>query len=69
MNNQILTKFTDMLKIHSNQSINYLLTEEKKQESKNRKSKNIHLLFTNIDNNPTKKRKVFGDMITDMESK
>ena len=30
INDQILTKFTFMLKIHSNQSINCLLTEEKK---------------------------------------
>ena len=30
INDQILTKFTFMLKIHSNQSINCLLMEEKK---------------------------------------
>ena len=35
INDQILTKFIYMSKIHSNQSINYLLMEEKKQELKN----------------------------------
>ena len=35
INDHILTKFIYMSKIHSNQSINYLLMEEKKQELKN----------------------------------
>ena len=35
INDQMLTKFIYMSKINSNQSINYLLMEEKKQELRN----------------------------------
>ena len=69
-----------MLKIHWNQSINCLSTEEKQQELKKIKiskeligySQTIDDVYENLEGyNPRKKRKmliVFGDMIADMES-
>ena len=76
----ILTKSICTSKIHSNQSINYLLTEEKKQELKNQKNPKAFIeysqtnddIYENLeDHNPMKKRKVlilFDNVIVDMES-
>ena len=69
-----------MSKIDLNQSINYLLMEGKKYESKNLKNPKIFIdylqttdgVYKNLeDYNPTKKRKVlvvFDDVIWDMEA-
>ena len=66
-----------MSKIHSNQSINSLSTEEKKQGLKTPRefidySQTIDDVYENLeDYNPTKKRKmliVFDDIIADKES-
>ena len=75
-----LKKFIYMSKIHSNQSINYLLMEEKKQEFKNEKNSKVRIdysqavddVYENLeDYNPMKNRKVlivFDEMKADMES-
>ena len=79
VNDQILAEFIYMSKIYSNQSINYLLTEEKNEELKNPKafigySQTIEHIYENLeDYNSAKKRRVlivlvFDDMIADMES-
>ena len=65
-----------MSKIHQNQSINYLLMAEKKQELKDKEfndySQTNDDVYENLeDYNPTKNRKVltvFDDMIADLES-
>ena len=69
-----------MSEIHSNQSINYLLMEDKKQEVINQKyqealidySQTIDGIYENLkDYNPTKKRRVlivFDDVIAHMKS-
>ena len=65
-----------MSKIHQNQSINYLLMEEKKQELKDKEfndySQTNDDVYENLeDYNPKKNRKVltvFDDMIADLES-
>ena len=74
-----MTKFIYTSKIHSNRSINYLLTKEKKlgiKKLKNPKaftdySQAIDYVYENLeDYNPTKERKVatvFDDMIVDLE--
>ena len=79
VNDQILAEFIYMSKIYSNQSINYLLTEEKNEELKNPKafigySQTIEHIDENLeDYNSAKKRRVlivlvFDDVIADMES-
>ena len=76
----MLTKFIYTSKIHSNQSINYLLTEEKKVRIKklrnpnsfNDYSQTINDVYENLENsNSTQKKKVlvaFDDMIADMKA-
>ena len=75
-----MVKSINTSKIHSNQKVNCLLTEEKKYELKKLKnpktfidfSQTIDDVYENLeDYHPTKKRRVlieFGDMIADMES-
>ena len=76
----MLIKCIYTLKIHSNQSINYLLTEEKKVRIKKLRNPNsfddysptISDVYENLENsNSTQKKKVlvaFDDMIADMKA-
>ena len=76
----MLIKFIYTSKIHSNQSINYLLTEEKKVRIKRLRNPNsfddysqtINDVYENLENlNSTQKKKVlvaFDDMIADMKA-
>ena len=77
VNDRILIKFINTSKIHSNRSINCLLTEERKQELKNSKafsnySQTIHDVYKNLEDYYSTKKTtvliVFGDIIADMES-
>ena len=72
-----MTKFFYISKIHLNQSINYLLTKEKKKRIKKLKNPKPFIDYSQIIDNvyenlgdykPTKKRRVFDNMIADIES-
>ena len=72
-----MTKLIYTSKIHSNQSISCLFTEEYQLVIANLKnpkafidsSRTIHNVSKNLEDcNPTKKRRVFDDMIVDIES-
>ena len=68
----MLIKIIYVLKIHSNQSINYFLMEEKKVGIENLKNPKAFTDYSKtIDDVYEKKRRVlivFHDMIADMES-